>query len=79
MKIQKTLYKNRWYEQGVRGSQEYLETDSEPVVYKDHLIYERMDFGYSVFDIVFQGVCIGMYNGINGAKKRIDEKEKEES
>jgi len=42
--------------------------------YKGFRIFRRMEFGEDVFDIVDdKDVCVGMYAGINGAKKRIDE------
>lgn len=67
-----TRYKNSWYIK-VKDSPEYFETHLTPITYKDYLIYERNDRGYSVFDIVRDDICIGQYNGINGAKQRVDE------
>lgn len=71
-KTQKIKYKNSWHKANSIATQEYFETDSVPVEYNGYLIYERMDTGYSVFDIVLDGVCVSQCNGLNGAKKEID-------
>ena len=62
-------YKNSFHKPKYQDSKPEIEIKSVPVEYKDYLIYKRSN----VFDIVKDGVCIGMYAGINGAKKRIDE------
>lgn len=64
-----TKYKNTFYRKGGE-SPETIETEANPTEYKGYLIYERIR--KVCFDIVTDGVCIGMYAGINGAKKRID-------
>lgn len=63
-------YRNSFHNTMSHDSKEYIATDVTPIEYREHLIYERIK---SVcFDIVKDGVCIGMYAGINGAKGFID-------
>jgi hypothetical protein len=62
-------YKNSFYKKSTPESKPVLFCDKGPVEYKGYLIYQRMK---DCFDIVKDGVCIGMYAGINGAKKSID-------
>lgn len=64
-----TIYINSFYDNDKLNRKQYLETDATPVKYKGFLIYHRT---YSIFDIVKDGICIGMYAGLNGAKGRID-------
>ena len=63
-------YKNSFYNPKHKDTKPEIEIKSTPTEYRDYLIYKRSK---EVFDIVKDGVCIGMYAGINGAKKRIDE------
>ena len=63
-------YKNSFHSAKYQDSKPEIEIKSAPIEYKNYLIYKRSK---EVFDIVKDGVCIGMYAGINGAKKRIDE------
>ena len=53
---------------------QFYETNSEPEKHFDCLIYERNEFGYPIFDIVVNGVCVGQYAGKNGAIKAAQEK-----
>ncbi|WP_099368052.1 hypothetical protein [Sphingobacterium sp. 1.A.4] len=63
-------YRNSFHDSMSHDSKEFITTEASPIEYKDHLIYERIK---SVcFDVVKDGVCIGMYAGINGAKGFID-------
>lgn len=64
-------YKNSFYSKTTPESKPVLFTDATPIEYKGYLIYKRLP---ECFDIVIDGVCIAMCAGINGAKKRIDEK-----
>lgn len=67
-------YKNGFYRPGI-GRQEYLTTDSKPVKHGDCLIYYRIKSSNPwarCFDIVKNGVCVGMMAGLDGAKRRID-------
>jgi hypothetical protein len=68
-------YKNSFHQKGNPYSQEIITArlGESPVEYYGYLIYRRLDGDYWVYDIVKDGVCIGMYAGINGAKARIDE------
>jgi len=73
-------YKNPWSKASQWGvvtcGPEFYETTAVPVEYRGYLIYERMEtqtFGYTVFDVVKDGVCITQMNGYNGAKSAIDE------
>jgi hypothetical protein len=68
----KTQYKNSWHKTNSIATQEYFETDAVPVDYKGYLIYNRIDTGYTVFDIVINGVCVSQCNGLNGAKREVD-------
>jgi hypothetical protein len=62
-------YKNSFYSKTAHGSEPLLATDTTPILYCGYTIYKRLDV---CFDIVKDGVCIGMYAGINGAKRQID-------
>jgi len=64
-------YKNPFYRKSIPGSKPVLTTDVTPMHYKGYLIYKRL---HDCFDIVKNGVCVGMNAGLKGAKKRIDEK-----
>jgi len=68
-------YKNSFHQKNNPYSQEIITArlGEPPVEYYGYLIYRRLDEGYEVFDIVKDGVCVGMYAGINGAKRHIDE------
>lgn len=68
--MQTAQYKNSFYSKTTPESKPVLFTDAKPVEYKGFLIYERIK-GHC-FDIVKNGVCVGMRAGINGAKKYID-------
>jgi len=71
-----TAYKNPFHSEKYQGSTAIIETDVKPAQYKGYLIYHRIKTntpGGNVFDIVNDGVCVGMRAGINGAKTRIDE------
>ena len=49
---------------------ENYSTDEKPVLYRDHLIYERIEG--CVWDVVKDGSCITQLAGLNGAKRAID-------
>lgn len=62
-------YKNGFYR--TPGAMKPVFTcDKEPDEYKGFLIYERVKD--ICFDIVKDGVCVGMNSSLNGAKERID-------
>lgn len=65
-------YKNQFYSPKNSDSKPVIETDAKPAQYKGYLIYERIKG--VCFDIVKNGVCVGMYAGLNGAKQAIDNK-----
>ena len=69
----KTTYKNPWHknEFGTTTTEMFV-SDSTPHEYKGHLIYERREFGYPIFDVVKDGVCVTQLAGLNGAKAKID-------
>ena len=64
-------YINSFYNSNYAGSTKIIKTNSSPINYKGYLIFDRNN-DKKLFDIVNDGVCIGMYAGINGAKKFID-------
>lgn len=66
-------YKNKFYSPKCQDSKPVIETDAKPVEHKGCLIYERIKG--ICFDIVKNGVCVGMYAGLNGAKDAIDRKQ----
>lgn len=71
-------YKNAFYNPLYQGSALVIVTNSEPVHYRGYLIYHRIKGttkSGNVFDVVKDGVCIGNYAGINGAKAFIDDVE----
>lgn len=65
-------YKNKFYSPKIQDSRPVIETVAKPVAYKGYLIYEHIKG--ICFDIVKNGVCVGMYAGLNGAKAAIDNK-----
>ena len=71
----KTTYKNSWHKKypadGWRKSlgPEVYESDSEPVEHSGFLIYRRQEFGYPIFDVVKNGICVAQRAGPNGAKQ----------
>lgn len=62
-------YTNPFYSSKFDNSKPVITTNATPVSYKGYLIYKRTK---EVFDVVQDGVCIGMYAGINGAKRWLD-------
>lgn len=68
-----TTYKNPFYSAKYADSKPVISTDATPIEYKGYLIYERVK--RQVFDIVQNGVCVGMMAGMNGAKRWIDDKQ----
>lgn len=48
---------------------EFFEVDEKPVEHHGMLIYRRLS---NCFDIVIDGECVGMYAGLNGAKRAIE-------
>ena len=80
----KTRYSNPWFK-GVDSDgkpnsigPEFYESDSEPVKWYDCLIYERQEFGYTIFDVVLDGMCVTQRASINGAKQAIENREWEQ-
>ena len=51
-------YKNSFHSAKYQDSKPEIGIKSTPIEYKDYLIYRRSK---EVFDIVKDGVCIGMY------------------
>jgi hypothetical protein len=78
-------YKNPFHSPDYQGSKPEIESEADPVEYKGYLIFKRVEvhrkitdtfksvFVADVYDIVKNGVCVGMMAGINGAKTRIDQ------
>ena len=65
-------YRNKFYSPNVLGSTEFISTSSTPILFNGFLIYHRVKSARkdaNVFDIVKNGVCVGMYAGIDGAKE----------
>ncbi|MFD2922009.1 hypothetical protein ACFS6H_19975 [Terrimonas rubra] len=63
-------YKNPFHNPNYTGSKPQIKIESAPIEYKGYLIYERIK--YTCFDVVKDGVCVGMYAGKNGAMRFID-------
>lgn len=61
-------YKNSFHKPKYQDSKPEIEIKSIPVEYGNYLIYKRSK---EVFDIVKDSVCIGMYTGLNGAKREL--------
>lgn len=61
-------YKNPWHQE---YKQEYgpkmYSTDAKPVEYRGYQIFRRI-----AFDVVKDGVCVGCYHGMSGAKEFVD-------
>ena len=67
-------YKNSFYHPMLRGSEKTIKTNAKPVKYRGMLIYHRIvsrNKSANCFDIVKDGVCVGMCAGIDGAKVKI--------
>lgn len=64
-------YQNPFYNPKYQDSKPEIYPAAVPVEYNGYLIYKRSK---EIFDIVANSVCVGMYAGLNGAKKAIDEK-----
>jgi len=70
-----TTYKNSFYKKGDNYNTEHITTHAKSIAYKGYAIYHRIksaNRSADCFDIVKDGVCIGMMAGLNGAKERID-------
>lgn len=63
-------YSNSFHNPLNRDSKPEIICESKPVEYKGHLIFERIKG--VCYDVVKDGVCIGMRAGISGAKRFID-------
>jgi hypothetical protein len=65
-----TRYRNSFHKPSdATYGPEFYETNAKPVEHCGLLIYQRLP---KCFDIVDDGVCIGQYAGINGAKNAIE-------
>ena len=62
-------YINSFFDAKIMGSTPTILASGTPLEYKGYMIYKRTSY---CFDIVKDGVCIGMNAGLNGAKRRID-------
>jgi hypothetical protein len=62
-------YKNKFYSKHFQNSTPFITVNEAPVIYRGYEIYKRFS---NLFDIVKNGVCVGMCAGLNGAKRRID-------
>jgi len=62
-------YRNSFYNAKYQDSRPDITTDAKPEHYEGYMIHRRSK---DVFDIVKDGVCIGMSAGLNGAKRKID-------
>ena len=70
-----TKYKNKFHRRDDWNSPEFLRTDADPVEHRGFRIYHRIKAvtkWADEFDIVRDGVCIGICAGLNGAKQKID-------
>ena len=72
----KARYKNPWYDPRNPYSVPEFEADSEPVPASNGcLVYERREFGYPIFDVVKDGVCVTQRAGPNGARRAAEAEE----
>lgn len=62
-------YKNSFYNKNYQDSKHIIETSAKPIEYKGYLIYHR---NHQTWDIVKDGVCVGMNAGPNGAREKVD-------
>ncbi|RLA60641.1 MAG: hypothetical protein DRQ89_12515 [Epsilonproteobacteria bacterium] len=60
---------NTFYIKDSPYSREVHEYDKPPEVYGGHLIFH---YSFSQWDVVRDGKIVGMYAGLNGAKRFID-------
>lgn len=70
-----TTYKNLFYNAKNMDSKRVFSTEEKPIEYKGFQIFHRIrssNPSANCFDVVINGVCIGMYAGLNGAKMYID-------
>jgi hypothetical protein len=67
-------YLNPFYNINYQGSRRYFEAEPNPTLYKG---YEIHHYSHQQWHIVKNGVCLGMNAGINGAKRRIDNVDKQ--
>lgn len=70
-----TTYKNLFYNAKYDRSKPDYTSAEKPIEYKGFQIFHRIKSSNpsaNCFDVVMNGVCIGMYAGLNGAKKYID-------
>lgn len=80
-----TTYKNPFHSPDYQGSKPVIEAKAEPTEYKGYQIFKRTEVHRkftethksvhvdTVYDIVKDGICVGMYAGPIGAMGRIDE------
>lgn len=62
-----TTYRNGFYELAApRKTVEFFTTSARPLQWAGHTIYQRIKG--SCWDVVKDGVCVGMYAGLSGAK-----------
>lgn len=62
-------YKNKFYDPNCSSSgPEFYEPTSEPIEHYGALIFEN---GPKDFHIIIDGVCVGIYAGLNGAKDAV--------
>lgn len=65
-----TRYRNTFHKPfDVNYGPEFFEVDAQPIEHMGYLIYRRQQ---NCFDIVCDGDCIGMYAGLDGAKRAIE-------
>ena len=65
-------YRNTFHKSGLSHyGPEFFEVDVSPVEHHGMLIYRRLS---NCFDVVANGECVGMYAGLSGAKRAIDER-----
>ena len=68
--VVRSAYRNSFYNKNYSDSREIIETEAKPIEYKGYLLYHRIKG--VVVDLVKNGVCVGMCQTFEGAKRRID-------
>jgi len=68
-------YANPWYSRKSGGpGPEIYESSSEPMSHAGCVIYLRHEFGYPVYDVVLDGLCVAQRGSLAAAKTAAETK-----